>query len=525
MKSRILMAIVITFAGALATSNRLAAQENLGHKHHHYKLIDTGTFGGPESDIVGFEYGGPFNNLTEAGMLAGWADTAMLDPYRNSGDAYGNFCFNTSCYASHAFFWWGGLRFDLGTLPGGYSSASAWISSNGLVAGVSQNGRFDPLDPGSPTNFPEERAVLWRYGQIIDLGTLEGGYESGSSAVNSRGQVVGWAINTVPDPNSLFFSGEEYNYYDPVEQYQTRAFLWQHGEMSDLGTLGSGSDAWAQAINERGQITGISYTNAMVNQVPTQCGFQGTLIPTEDPFFWENGKMIDMGGLGGTCGQPLFLSNSGQVVGFSDLPGDLASHPFLWAKGQGMKDLGTLGGSQGTASMINDLGVVVGGTLLAGDSQLDAFLWDGKIHDLGALDGCSYAFAVNTQGQVVGNWGGAQCAEGAFLWEDGGPMVDLRTLLTAPSDLVLLVVNNNDLGEIAGMGTDASGNGHAILLVPCDERHPGVNGCDYSLVDADAAIRTNSAPVVHEPTATAPRTPRPFGGRGLLFKPRQRGAN
>jgi hypothetical protein len=185
--------IAITSLTALAMPLGLAAQSNK-NLHHHYKLIDMGTFGGPESYINGFEYGGPLYNLNSAGTLAGWADTSLPDPYRNSTNAYGNFCFNGDCYASHAFVTRGGFVVDLGTLPGGYSSASAWISSNGLVAGVSQNGEFDPLDPGSPTNFPQERAVLWRYGQVIDLGTLEGGYESGANAVNSRGEVVGWAL-------------------------------------------------------------------------------------------------------------------------------------------------------------------------------------------------------------------------------------------------------------------------------------------------------------------------------------------
>ncbi len=35
--------------------------------------------------------------------------------------------------------------------------------------------------------------------KLVDLGTLpEGGYESGAQAVNSRGQAVGCATNTVP---------------------------------------------------------------------------------------------------------------------------------------------------------------------------------------------------------------------------------------------------------------------------------------------------------------------------------------
>lgn len=71
------------------------------------------------------------------------------------------------------------------------ASATAWISANGLIAGASQNGETDPRDRG----FPQDCAVLWRDGNILDLGSLPGGgYESGAQTVNRRGQVVGWAI-------------------------------------------------------------------------------------------------------------------------------------------------------------------------------------------------------------------------------------------------------------------------------------------------------------------------------------------
>jgi probable HAF family extracellular repeat protein len=132
---------------------------------------------------------------------------------------------------------------------------------------------------------------------------------------------------------------------------------------------------------------------------------------------------------------------------------------------------------------------VVGGSTLAGDNQYDAFLWDGKMHDLGALNGCSYAFAINAHRQVVGNWGSNGCQQGAFLWEGGGPMVDLNTLVSSNKSglSVAGAININDRGEIAGSSADVNGYSFAILLIPCDENHPGVEGCDYSMVDANTA--------------------------------------
>ena len=236
----------LTLLAALAVPVQLAAQEDHSeaeHRHHHYKLIDMGTFGGSESYISPYFYSGPFQVLNNAGTFASWADTSELDPFGlsgNSGDQ--NFCFNydgTPCYTSRAFQWRAGVKSEFPELHKGLSSAAAWISANGLIAGTSQNGETDPLVPGSPQNFPENRAVLWRDGKIINLGTLpEGGYESEAESVNSSGQVVGVATNTVPDAYSLFQWSSQLNHFDPYPYpYQERAFLWQDGAMQDLGTL------------------------------------------------------------------------------------------------------------------------------------------------------------------------------------------------------------------------------------------------------------------------------------------------
>jgi probable HAF family extracellular repeat protein len=113
--------------------------------------------------------------------------------------------------------------------------------------------------------------------------------------------------------------------------------------MQDLGTLG-GPDAIAGLINNKGDITGPSYTS-----IDPITGFPAAV----HPFLWNKGTMIDLGSLGGTDSESTALNERGDIVGFSTLAGDLISHPFLWSKGQ-LTDLGTLGGNSGTTNWIND---------------------------------------------------------------------------------------------------------------------------------------------------------------------------
>jgi uncharacterized membrane protein len=124
------------------------------------------------------------------------------------------------------------------------------------------------------TGMPEQRGVLFSKGNVIVIGTLDGGNQSFGLAVNDSGSVVGISSNSVPDPFSFFGFAT-----------QTRAVLWQKGILSDLGTLG-GPDALAVNVNERGQVAGLSYTDATPNAT--------TGIPTIDPFLWDQGKMIDL---------------------------------------------------------------------------------------------------------------------------------------------------------------------------------------------------------------------------------------
>jgi hypothetical protein len=140
---------------ALAIPASLAAQDNRkpGNKdrHHHYKLIDLGTFGGPSSYFnslhltVVFGFGTVFYNLAQIsspqGVFVGFADTSTPDPYPA-------FCYTPDCFVAHAFQLHEGVETDLGVLPGGASSAAFWINADNWITGNSENGETDPLIPG-----------------------------------------------------------------------------------------------------------------------------------------------------------------------------------------------------------------------------------------------------------------------------------------------------------------------------------------------------------------------------------------
>ena len=89
-------------------------------------------------------------------------------------------------------------------------------------------------------------------------------------------------------------------------------------------------------------------------------------------------------------------------------------------------------------------------------------------------------------------------------------MVDLNTLVSSSSGIQLVeAVQINDRGEIAAQGPDTNGNNHAVLLIPCDENHPGVEGCDYDLVDAKtAAAQSTARPYVPSATQRTPQSRR-----------------
>jgi len=495
-KSVLLFLSICGLGGTLAMPRRVLAQTgaapNQAATHHHYKLIDLGTFGGPNSGVNIEPIQHVINN---AGTVAGYSDTSMLTPE----PACYNPNLNPDCFIIHAFVWRGGNLKDLGTLRGGnYSFASA-INQFGQIAGVSENSQIDPASGN-----PEFHAVLWQNDKIHDLGTL-GGASSYAATLNDLGQITGVALNNVPDPFSLLGLGSA------TTLTQTRGFLWQNGKMQDLGTLG-GPDTWAVFVNDRGQVAGTSYTSDVADP--------NTGTPPVGVFLWENGKMKDLGNLGGNNGLlgaysiVNALNNHGQVTGLMVAPDDQSVRAFLW-NGERLSDLGTLGGSSSDAEGINDAGEVAGVANLPGDQANHGFLWrNGVMTDLGTLGGdpCSAALSINSKGQVVGASesfaGGCNEWTTAFLWENGGPIVDLNALVPSGSGVHLFAgFWTNDGGEIVAGGSPLvcdinAACGHAYVLIPCDENHPNVEGCDYNPVEAVTEPQVQPAQITQSPAVS-----------------------
>jgi hypothetical protein len=258
MKSRILVCIAAVILLAVVTIPcQLAAQNNnqlTKPKHPHYKVVDLGTLGGPQSFL---NEGGPPNYpstsvLASSGAVRGISDTTASDPFNP-------LCYGPDCDVMHAFRWHDGVQSNLGVLPQNpatgaqkpcldyaWSSWAFWISENGrLVAGESENNAIDSL-VGAPSSVP----VLWKDGKIINLGSL-GGNESLAGAVNNRGEVDGAGLNAISDPFPGRYPDSEYFIYG--NGTESHAFLWRHGTMQDLGTLG-GPDSAAFLVNELGQV-------------------------------------------------------------------------------------------------------------------------------------------------------------------------------------------------------------------------------------------------------------------------------
>jgi probable HAF family extracellular repeat protein len=214
--------------------------------------------------------------------------------------------------------------------------------------------------------------------------------------------------------------------------------------------LGSGRQTYVSGVNNSGMSVGrkgISYSAALL---------------------WSpNGTVHDLGNLGGKYAEALAINNLGQVVGDSSLAGNSVYHAFLWTPNGGMQDLGSLGGHS-FAYAINDNTQVVGefrGTVA------HAFLWTqtGGLQDLGTLGGsASRANGINAAGHVVGSSSLSNGSQGAFFWtaQEGMKQIDLGQTTFAQAFAI------NDSDQVVGSFVNPNDNqNHGFLWSPTTGMH------------------------------------------------------
>jgi len=273
--------------------------------------------------------------------------------------------------------WQDGRYTDIGGLGGGFTGAWS-INDAGDVVGDSD------LADGTA------HAFWWRQGRMVDLGTL-GGATSNARSVGAQGDVAG--RSALPD-------GSEH------------VFHWRAGVMTDTG-IPSGFTSQIH-VNARGQI--------VADYQPTS---PGPSIPSR-AYLWQRGVVTDLGSLGGDYVQVRDINDRGEIVGTATTAaGD--QHAFLWWQGR-MVDLGTLGGSESGAADINNRGQITGVAQTA-RGIWHAFRWEnGVMTDLAASDRTvgSWAAAINERGDVVGGRTGEAGTRG-MVWR-GGRALELDTL-------------------------------------------------------------------------------------------------
>ena len=227
---------------------------------------------------------------------------------------------------------------DLGVLPNDNMGCAMALNNYGWT--FIQEAVLQPPLTGLPVS---GRAAINIDGLTIDLGTL-GGPNSWMNwgGINDRGQAVGIAETSVPDPD-----GEDVCTFGT--HLTCRPFLWQNGHMSALPTLG-GNNGQASDINNRGQIAGTADTTF----TDSGCAPHHTSLPV----LWEGGKAHPLPTVGSDPdGFALGINNQGQAVGDSGICAG-AIHAVLWENGTAfpLPDLGTGAVAYG----INDQGQIVG---------------------------------------------------------------------------------------------------------------------------------------------------------------------
>jgi probable HAF family extracellular repeat protein len=358
-------------------------------------------------------------------------------------------------------------------------AAAIAVSTLGLLAGSATSA--SAITGAIASSVSSTVAVSPAY-TVEDLGVFsDGGGATLATGINAAGDVTGYGDHATPGYT---------------------AFRWSQGTLTDLASLGCGSQG--NAINDSSVVVGFSNVTCAESD---KAGFasNGNSIADIGSLFARPTVAFGINGAGQIVGtsvtehgtQRAFLSGPGGVglqqvdsLATSEPPGEqtLAARgvnasgevvgisfffdqtcggfdaPFLF-DGSTIEELGEC--SSGQANAINDAGVAVG--FLSTSNGTHAFSYDGTVHDLGVPTGTSEseALAINASGTIVGSALASQLSS-PQAWVSGptGGIRLLDTLIDPSLGWNLRVAAGiNDSGQIAGYGAH-NGAIHAFRLTP-----------------------------------------------------------
>ena len=404
--SRILVTVLIAVCCAATLAPVHAQRPEATKARLQYQVSTLPDFGGTSS-------GG--NSINDQNWVAGYSRL----PDRNR----------------HATLWRNSSLLDLGTL-GGPNSSVTWNVKNtaGIIVGISQTLTPEPLGEwwssfafySTPNNIGFiNLGFVWEQslGQMRGLPNFPGGNNGFATGANNLGEVVGWAENGVHDPTCCS-SGPTCH-----QVLQFRPAVWQLGPpdvIHDLPLISGDSSGAATAINDNGQIVGIS---GICDQAVGRHTARHAVL-------WENGTVTDIypDAPAPWWNTPTAINQHGDVVGFAGDPAFVEGeilHAFIWTRDNGVKALKPLRGRV--------------------PEHVD-----------------SEAYGINEARQVVGvSCDADQVDCRAVIWDHGVYPADLNDLKGGYSAVLALAKDINDKGEITGRAVDpATGVLTAYLAVP-----------------------------------------------------------
>jgi probable HAF family extracellular repeat protein len=338
----------------------------------------------------------------------------------------------------HAALWRNSSLTDHGTL-GGPNSSVTWNVKNtaGIIVGISQTLTPEPLGEwwssfafySTPNNIGFiNLGFVWEQslGQMRGLPNFPGGNNGFATGANNLGEVVGWAENGVHDPTCCT-SGPTCH-----QVLQFRPAVWTLGppdQIQDLPLISGDTSGAATAINDNGQIVGIS---GICDQAVGRHTAKHAVL-------WENGTVTDIypNAPAPWWNTPTAINQRGDVVGFAGDPafveGDVL-HAFMWTREDGIRQLKPL--PNRTPKHVD-----------------------------------SEAYGINEARQVVGvSCDADQVDCRAVVWNNANTPTDLNDFKGSYSGVLALAKDINNKGEITGRAVDPNtGVLTAYLAVPVSQ--------------------------------------------------------